>query len=301
MQVKTIRKNIEEKLNEWINSIDNDYLKSNLKDNIIVSGGCIASMLLKEKVNDYDVYIKDINILKELAIYYIKDIKGVEILDGRKKKDLIQEYGDSFEESNSKYAIALRTLKDNQIKIFTKGTGGFKVEQKPEEQKNSKYKPLFFSSNAISLSDDIQIILRFWGGVEEIHKNFDFVHSTNYFTFKDGVVNNVKALESLMAKQLKYQGSLYPLSSIIRMKKFIKRGFNISSGEILKIMYQISKLNLDDPDTLEDQVIGVDVVFLPKLIEFLLTKQTDNNSNNDIYSLDNLIEKLINSDEEEIN
>ncbi len=91
------------------------------------------------------------------------------------------------------------------------------------KEEDMHYTPVFFSPNAISLSDKVQIVLRFHGDNVAIHKTFDFIHATNYFTFKDGLVTNKEALESILTKQLKYQGSLYPVTSIIRIKKFLKR------------------------------------------------------------------------------
>lgn len=128
------------------------------------------------------------------------------------------------------------------------------------------YQPAFFSPNAISLTDNIQIVIRFHGSPEEIHKTFDFIHPTNYFTFKTGVVANLEAMLSIQCKQLRYQGSFYPVTSIIRARKFIKRGWNIGAGELLKIMFQISQLNLSDPDVLEEQLIGVDIAYFEALI-----------------------------------
>jgi hypothetical protein len=91
-----------------------------------------------------------------------------------------------------------------------------------------KYQVAFFSQNAISLTEDLQIVLRFSGNVTQIHKTFDFVHATNYFTFEEGLVTNVAALESILTKSLRYQGS-YPLTSVIRMKKFIQRGWTVNA------------------------------------------------------------------------
>jgi len=160
---------------------------------------------------------------------------------------------------------------------------------------NVGYVPLFFSPNAISLSNNIQIVLRFHGTAEEIHKTFDYIHATNYFTFKEGLVTNKEALESLLTKQLKYQGSLYPLTSILRMKKFIKRGWNINAGEILKIMFQISELDLKDPNILEDQLIGVDIAYFSTLIAIL------RNVTNEITSpyLNEIIDKVFDASTEE--
>ena len=55
MQIKTIQKVISVKLTEWLNTITDEKLRSDLKNNILVSGGSITSMLLNEPVNDYDV------------------------------------------------------------------------------------------------------------------------------------------------------------------------------------------------------------------------------------------------------
>ena len=151
--------------------------------------------------------------------------------------------------------------------FFNDLAGGMRIN---EDKKDSiEYVPLYFSPNAISLSNKIQIILRFNGDASAIHKNFDYIHATNYFTFRDGLVTNKEALESLITKQLKYQGSLYPLTSILRMKKFVKRKWNITAGEILKIMFQISELDLTNPDILEEQLIGIDVAYFAKIIAIL--------------------------------
>ena len=64
-----------------------------------------------------------------------------------------------------------------------------------------------------------------------------------------------------------YKGSLYPVTSIIRVRKFIKRSWNINAGEILKIVFQCSSLDLTNSDVLEEQLIGVDVAYFFALIE----------------------------------
>jgi hypothetical protein len=98
-----------------------------------------------------------------------------------------------------------------------------------------------------------------------------------------------------------YQGSFYPVTSIIRAKKFIKRGFNISAGEMLKIMFQISSLDLTDPNVLEEQLIGVDVAYFDLLITTLRNKFEKNPkfelSNN---YFNKLIDKIFNEDDETI-
>lgn len=145
------------------------------------------------------------------------------------------------------------------------------LEEKEGTQKE-KYRPIFFSSNAITLSDRIQLIVRFYGDPEEIHKNYDYVHCTNYWTFSSKLILKQEALESFIFKQLVYVGSKYPLCSVIRSRKFIKRGWNINAGQYLKMLYQVSQLDLNDPWVLEDQLIGVDSTYFNILIDALKTK-----------------------------
>lgn len=291
MQTKTIEKKLKSKLNNWLKTIIDADLRKEVKENLLVSGGSITSMLLNEPVNDYDIYIKDMDILMRLTKYYTKNISGVQVLDGRKRVDLCEDI-----EGDNAFAISVRNLKENQIKIyFSDSEKGGKRLNKEKKEDGFNYNLIFLSPNAISLSNDIQIVIRFHGDNEQIHKTFDFMHATNYFTFEAGLVTNITALESILTKQLRYQGSLYPLTSIIRMKKFIKRGWNISAGEILKIMFQISELDLKNPDVLEEQLIGVDVAYFGTLIGIL--RGADRSKITSAY-LNSIIDKVFNSSEE---
>lgn len=272
MQIKTIQKTIQAKLIEWLDTITDAKLRSDVKSNILVSGGSITSMLLNEPVNDYDVYIKDVNVLLSLVEYYTKS-HPIQILKGWEKEKLMEGYNKGIlqhePDYKNQFIIAVNNLKDDQIKLFIESKGLLIVNENSTEEENLKYIPKCFSPNAISFSNKIQLVCRFHGDDIAIHKTFDFMHATNYFTFEKGLVTNKEALESIITKQLKYQGSLYPVTSIIRMKKFIKRGWNINAGEMLKIMLQISELDLSNADTLEEQLIGVDVAYFDQLVTIL--------------------------------
>lgn len=321
MQIKTIEKVIKDKLNEWLATITDEALRVDIQNNLLVSGGSIASMLLNKPVNDYDIYLMDMDVCKRVAEYYRDAFKSdIQILDGRNREQLIDDYNNSgrskiFEivdagvvdngqsipiEQNNSYAISLRNLKEDQIKLYFTDAGGGLAVNKDVAKSELNYTPLYFSPNAISLSNNLQIVLRFWGTPEQIHKTFDYIHATNYFTFKDGLVRNLAAMESILTMQLRYQGSYYPLTSIIRAKKFIKRGFNISAGELLKIMFQISQLDLNNPDVLEEQIIGVDVAYFSKIIDALRNKYaTDKGFQLSTDYLNELIDRIFNSNEDE--
>ena len=273
MKIKTIKKVITAKLNEWLETITDVQLRNEVKTELLVSGGSIASMLQREPVNDFDIYIQDIAVLVRLARYYSK---GTQVFDGRLRDHYLDEYFPDREslqeEFKGEYAsydfVRINNLKPDQVKIDVQPEGR-RFEYTDEEAEKQPYRVLFLSQNAISLSDDIQIVTRFSGSHLAIHKNFDFIHATNYFTFKDGLVTNIAALQSILTKELIYQGSLFPITSVIRMKKFLGRGFTINAGQILKMCMQISDLDLCDPNVLEEQLIGVDIAYFGRLIEIL--------------------------------
>lgn len=306
MQPKTIRKILRTKVSDWIKSIDDQHVKILCERDTIVTGGSIVSLLLNEPVNDYDIYFKTKETVKAVAEYYVKqlrtDFTDIEVLDG--------ETCLAADGTNGIESVIKEKLERDRIKIFIRSgfwrnttlkkktkanTNLDPFEDTAEDTSEPKYIPSFLSPNAISLTDDVQLVIRFWGNADEIHKNYDFIHATNYYTYKENkLVLHQQALESILCKQLRYTGSLYPLTSIIRTKKFIKRGWNISAGEYLKMCFQVSLLNLTDVKVLEEQLVGVDVAYFGALIRALQEKQTEVIDNNTIIQL---IDEVFNEDE----
>lgn len=283
MKIKTIRAILKRKFNEWTKSIpEENGFRNEVKNNSIITGGCIASMLLQEKVNDFDIYFTNIETAKRVAEYYIGiflqtnreklinnnmplDIKLVEVKDGMKLK--IKSVGIMSETIDKRYQYFEGTDPDS---LDTNEFVDFATDLFKEEEDKPNYRPIFISANAITLSNKIQLVTRFCGSPGKIHENFDFVHCTSYWTSKDEkLVLNQQALESLMTKNLHYIGSKYPLTSIIRTRKFIKRGFSVNAGQYLKMCYQISDLDLSDILVLEEQLTGVDFAYFYHLIEGL--------------------------------
>jgi hypothetical protein len=284
MKKKTINSVICKKFDEFLASIRDSSVKELVGKNTIITGGCIASMLLKEKVNDFDLYFTNKETVKAVAEYYVKQFNEANgedgyVLDGAVKSDRNPE---------EKGGAALN-MTDDRIKIIFESKGIGKedgaisdedeIEEwpdgKPEVDPESKpkYRPIYLSCNAITLSNGIQIVIRFYGEPDVIHEYYDYVHCTNYWTSKERqVVLKQVALESLLAKELKYIGSKYPLASVIRTRKFLKRGFTVNAGQYLKMAFQISRLDLTDIAVLEDQLVGVDVAYFNMLIEALQQK-----------------------------
>lgn len=297
MKKKTISRVITKKMTNWVNTLPKEMRKE-VMDSIIVTGGCIVSYFLDQDVNDYDVYFKDINVLEKVVNYYTK--KGgvnamVHVLNGTHLD------GNDIHR-NGIVGVSMRNTSSDQVKLFFKQKdGGLSVNAKlrteaKEQVKSERVKnplPVYMSPNSIMLSNKVQIVCRFTGDVTQIHKNFDFIHTTSYWTKATGLVTSEEALSAILTKSLVYQGSLYPLTSVIRIRKFLQRGWTISAGQILKILFQVSKLDLSNVSVLEDQLIGVDIMLFGKLIKVLSEVSKDGeeikaNMFNDI--IDNLFQ-----------
>jgi len=259
MKIKTINKIIQQKVADWLGSIDNDSLRNDVKGKVIVTGGCITSMLQGDDVNDFDIYFKDAEITERIARYYV-DI------------------------ANLKHDESITVTNDDRVRIIiSSGIVGEQPEERDDSQtqklntekdQTKDYDPIHLSENAITLSGKVQLITRFYGDPEEIHKNYDFIHCTNYWTFDTKLVTNKRALESILTKELHYVGSLYPICSIIRTRKFIGRGWRIHAGQYLKMCFQVSELNLRDIKVLRDQLTGVDSTYFHMLIQALESKMS---------------------------
>lgn len=272
-KTKTIEQTIREKVKGWLASIEDIELRDQVKKHYIVTGGAITSMLLGDLPNDYDVYIDDVDVAAKLANYYISRLSTP---DNEKTQTPIVEVPPTRDRVTIKVksaGIAGEDIDQSKYEYFEHypdATSRTLAYLEGASNKNTgKYTSVAITTNAITLTDQIQIVLRFVGPAKEIHKNYDFVHTTNYFTESEGVVLNQPALESILARELRYVGSLYPICSMFRIKKFIQRGWTITAGEMLKIAWDISKLDLDNVDVLQDQLTGVDAAYFNQIIHLL--------------------------------
>lgn len=272
---KTIIETIENKVQDWISTLPKE-LGQKVNENYILTGGAIPSMLMGDLPNDYDFYFKNSKVVVELAEYYLKDLVAnnsrigeISVEDQQNRVRIkIKSAGFLYSDINNNNYQYFESLPQEEISKY------FKSQKYIKETSAPKYKAHYISENCISLDGDIQIVLRFIGTPEEIHKTYDFVHTTSYYTSEDGLVLKQEALESILSKELKYIGSKYPVCSMFRMRKFIKRGWTINAGEMFKIAYDISKLNLNDMNVLHDQLIGVDTAYFSELLS-VLNKQTN--------------------------
>jgi hypothetical protein len=290
MKKRTINAIISGKIKDWTTSIEDETVRKLVEKNTIVTGGCIASMLLGEDVNDYDVYFRNRETALAVANYYVARFKirnkhGIEcaiFVDDTKEdrvRVIVKSAGIASEEGTEKpYGYFETTNTETPdageyVKSVMSNPGSIQdayedLEEKAQEVEDGpKYRAIFMSTNAITLSHRIQIVMRFYGDPDSLHENYDYAHCTNYWTSWDKqVILRPEALEALLSKELKYVGSKYPVCSLFRLRKFIKRGWNITAGQILKIVMQINSLDLTSPAVLEEQLVGVDSAYFLEII-----------------------------------
>lgn len=276
MNAKNIAKALKYKLDDWCKNIQNEEIKAIIRNESIITGGALVSLLTSEPPNDYDIYFKTKSAAEKVANYYAgiwnKGKHGAEV-EIREEEGRITAYiksrGVAEDEDNGI---------DDETEPFTDDA------EKTTEEKEARYRPRFFSTNAISLTDKIQLIIRFYGSVEEIHTNYDFVHCTCSYDYKANKVNlPSRALEAIINKELFYSGSKYPLCSIIRTRKFISRGWTINAGQYLKMCLQLNELDLTDLKVFKDQLAGVDSAYFNAAIDLIMKKKEEEPD----YKIDN--------------
>lgn len=311
MKAKTIKLVLRKKIDEWLASIEDEAVRETAAKNTIVTGGAIASMLLREKINDFDLYFRTGDAAHKIARYYlarfvpqikagipcrifVTDAFGAEKDEGwspgpsDRIKIVIKSAGIASEGGTEKQYQYFETRpageSDAYISEIMDDPGQIQDTYEQTEQAaldteddgKPKYRPVFMSTNAITLSHRIQLVIRFFGEPAAIHENYDFVHCTNYWQSWDNeLVLRREALETLLARELRYVGSKYPICSLIRLRKFIGRGWTVNAGQILKACMQISELDLKDIRVLEDQLTGVDAAYFLQVISALKEKDPE--------------------------
>lgn len=295
-----IRRELKSKIDEWVETITDDSVKKAIQRDVIVTGGSIASMLLGEPVNDYDVYFKTKETTLLVAKYYVDvfnknvalklgdvssnsctpivqtesivNIKGKteeRVVIYMKSSGVAAESQETYEYFEGMSSDATANFADS-LYVENASDAENIAEATAEEASKGKYRPIFLSQNAITLSNKMQIVIRFYGEPDKIHDNYDFLHAICYYDYEhNSLVTPAEALECLLSRTLIYRGSLYPIASIFRMKKFIERGWRITAGQQLKIMWQISEIDMTSKAVLREQLTGVDQAYMWQLISAL--------------------------------
>lgn len=315
MLKKTMKQVFNKKVHKWLETVTDKKVKEAIKKDLIITGGCFTSMILNEDINDFDCYFRTKETVLLVAQYYADlwnkehrpkrtgrgDFSKVLVLDGANPSQEILDFY-QIKRLQESQAVMISNTPPERVKMIFPSDG---VTGDPEEANSSeelgmshgtvvtevdeikaeeviaeeKYFPVFISSNAITLSDKIQIVVRFYGEPDEVHDTYDFAHTKAYWCSRENkIVIPEEVYETTINKTLRYTGSKYPVCSVFRLRKFINRGWRINAGQLLKICMQISELDLMDINVLEDQLIGVDSLYFMQLIEQFRRKKEKNDS-----------------------
>lgn len=293
MKAKIIKLVLRNKFDAFCNSITDETLRSRVRQGSIITGGSICSLLTNEPVNDYDIYFRTFELTRDVARHFVDQFKSdppkswegmkITVEHGENRVSIkVQSAGvagDMPEEGDDEHDMTQQAMANVE--------DGDDIPMPPKEKEEKpKYRPRFLSSNAITLTDGIQLVIRFFGEPDQIHENYDFVHCTNYWKSWDNeLVLRPAALEAILARELRYVGSKYPICSVIRARKFIKRGWHINAGQLLKMAWQISKLNLENVRVLEEQLVGVDAAYFRILIDALQKNNAERVDENHLMSI----------------
>jgi len=276
-KASSIKKMCNTKIDEWLATIKDPLVRNAAQKDVIVTGGAIASMLLGEKINDWDVYFCTKETTKAVAHYYVDQFNDLHPLGDESAGSIPTVREETITnckgETEERVVIWLQSAgiasEDSESHKFDRVIEDSAAVDESKDE-GQPYRPVFMSQNAITLSNQLQIVIRFFGKPEEIHKNYDYVHATNWWMKVDNKLELYpEALQSLLNRALVYRGSLYPIASIFRVRKFMERGWRVSAGELLKIMWQISELDLADAEVLKEQLTGVDMMYMWALIDAL--------------------------------
>lgn len=295
MKFKTVRRVLKKKMKHWVDSVEDKEIASLIGGTAMICGGAIPSLIMGEKVNDYDVYFKTGDAAAKVAAYYVKlfqdnppprfaeSAKAVPISvmmdDNGRVRVHVKSAGIAGEGGDDGLYRYFETLPPDQAgeayEYVQKVVEGSEEDESDPKAKNG-YWPRFLTSNAITLTGQVQIVLRFYGTPEAIFENYDFTHcKCCYDPVGDSLEVSKEALECMINRELSYSTSKYPLCSFIRIRKFLGRGWHINAGQFVKMAWDLNKLDLSDVATLEDQMIGVDTAYFREVIGMLQERKRE--------------------------
>jgi hypothetical protein len=149
------------------------------------------------------------------------------------------------------------------------------------EYLEEEFEFVFRTDNAITFKNDkikVQLIImpeNIGLSNDELLSNFDFTIAMGlYDLVEDNFVLNDRFLRDVCSRELVFNAKAkYPIASMYRMKKFLKRGYKISGTEIVKMSLAIHGLKIETYRDLKPQLMGIDTLFLKDLTDLLLTPE----------------------------
>jgi len=135
--------------------------------------------------------------------------------------------------------------------------------------RNAEWKQVYETKEATSFTKNnkiVQVISFINGGAEEILSKFDFtvcqvaidgIEKNSADELKGILLMHNDFFEHLASRLLVFTNSSRPLSSLKRVIKYIKRGYSICDGNIIRIARAIAvTVDFSDPEALRKHTAG---------------------------------------------
>ena len=204
-------------------------------------------------------------------------------------KGLPVEYRSKLEETGAflaggAVASVFSGTRINDYDIYFRSPEGFKAcNTFFEEQAGTSCVLEFFTPNALTYKiiengTKVQLITAFTGTAEEIFGKFDFTCCMGAYHFMNKEFKFHKDfLPHLSQRRLVFNTDTpYPLSSLVRVRKYIKKkGFTMDAVQLVKMALSIHNLELDDYATLKSQLQGVDILLFKQFLDKLEVRKNE--------------------------
>lgn len=200
------------------------------KHNGFVAGGALTSIFSRKEINDIDLYFKSTADCNAFISACRMDKRYLAKVDSENIADLYKR----------SHKDVMATYQTTNALSFVYGKRKF------------------------------QVIKKFTGEPSEIFNHFDFTINMGAW-MPDGVFWLYKDFfEDLARRRLMINvNTFYPISTVVRVFKYVRKGYTIGGTEILKIMLRVHSLELSNFGVLKEQLEGIDTLFLKPLTDFL--------------------------------
>jgi hypothetical protein len=86
---------------------------------------------------------------------------------------------------------------------------------------------------------------------------YDYQHCMGYYTGYDRrLVVSAATRQAIVTRTLRYRGSRYPMLSLLRLPKFIARGYTIDLGHLFQLVLEVAAGGLGDRSKVH-QLLGL--------------------------------------------
>jgi hypothetical protein len=137
----------------------------------------------------------------------------------------------------------------------------------------------FVTASAISYKingEKVQLIRKIYGSEKQIIDKFDFtICQAAYNPTSKNLILGDDFLYDLARHRLTYLSGEYPIASLRRVNKFIKKGYIFPPIEAIKLALKINDLPIRTYKDLKEQLEGIDTLFLKELTDKYIEKSDE--------------------------